>query len=197
MLSFEINLKIFLLGCNDTGRSEFILRFSNEDFPTSYLRTIGVENKIKQINIDDLDININIWTTARQERFRSFPKSFFSSSDGIILLYDITNRESFYHLKNYYLEFQDCSKNDKCIIAGINLDLKDKREVPRKKVELFCQKNHLEEIEVSTKLGTNIDECVEKLVKLIIGNQSKVELIKKYKGKINIKHFKLQKYISF
>ena len=66
------------------------------------------------------------------------------------------------------------------------MDLKDKREVPRKKVELFCQKNHLEEIEVSTKLGTNIDECVEKLVKLIIGNQSKEELIKKYKGKINL-----------
>ena len=143
------------------------------------------------------------------ERFH-VPKSYIKSADGIILLYDITNKNSFYFVKDIISlnDFEFTNLNVKKILVGNSLDLdvnsldlEKERQVSRESVKKFCEKRNIKEIEVSSKLGTNVSECFELLVESIIENQTKEELLKKY-GKKNkegedIKLSQLDKYISF
>ena len=187
----EINLKISILGDSCAGKTSFILRYADDYFPSNYIATIGVEYKTKTINMNGINIKLQIWDTASQERFHSLDKIFFRNSDGIIFLYNITNKESFVNIKNWIRNVEDSKENIKKIIVGNNMDLENKREVSKERLKNFCDNNNIKGFEVSTKLGINISECFEFLVKLIIGNKSKDELLETYNKEFNNKNISL------
>lgn len=151
-MSGEINLKIFMLGDSNAGKTQFIYKYVDENFRDSCISTIGIEFKTKIIQINDIYINLLITDTIGQEKFRFFIKNCLKNADGVILFYDITNINSFYIIEAFYFEIEEnYSKDDiKCIVVGNNLDLEDEREVPREMVNSFCERYNLEEIEVSS-----------------------------------------------
>ena len=177
----EISLKLLMIGDPSSGKTQLLLRYVDEFFPQIYFVTIGVEFKCKKIKLNDININLQIWDTAGQERFHAITKSFIINENGLIFVYDITNRSSFRFIKEKYMYIKDIkSENVKVIIVGNNMDMEDKRQVSKETVKIFCEKYNIENIEVSSSLGTNVSKCFETLAKLIIENKSKEELLREF-----------------
>ena len=116
--SNDINLKILILGDSSVGKTTLLLKYVDGYFPTIYVATIGVEFKIKKINVNGIDINLQIWETAGQERFRGVTKNFLKGADGIIYAYDITKKSTFDNLKNWILQAEETTCGFKKIIIG-------------------------------------------------------------------------------
>ena len=195
----EISLKIIILGDSNVGKTSILLKYVDGYFPTIYVATIGVEYKVKKITINGVDINLHIWDTAGQERFRSITKSFMQNADGIIYVYDITQRESFNNLKTWIRESDQATQGFKKIIVGNKIDLENNRKIGKDVVQKFCEENNIKGVEMSAKEGKNIGECFEYLARDIIGVKTKDELLKTYteeareKG-ISIKEKKKKKH---
>ena len=176
----EINLKILILGDSAVGKTTLLLKYVDGYFPTIYVATIGVEYKIKKINLDGVDINLQIWDTAGQERFRGITKNFMKGADGIIYAYDITNKTSFDNLKNWIVQTEEATTGFKKIIVGNKTDLVDKRKVNKEAFQKFCQNRNIKGMEVSAKNGSNVNESFELLARLIIEGLSKEQLISRF-----------------
>ena len=187
----EIDLNILILGDSCAGKNSFLLRYVDNYFHEEQISSVGIDVKEKKINMNGIDINLEIWDTAGQERFGSISRNFFRNSDGIIFLYNITNKESFVNIRNWIRNVEESKENIKKIIVGNNMDLENKREVSKERLKNFCDNNNIKGFEVSTKLGINISECFEFLVKLIIGNKSKDELLETYNKEFNNKNISL------
>ena len=178
--SDEINLKILILGDSSVGKTTLLLKYVDGYFPTIYVATIGVEYKVKKINLNGININLQIWDTAGQERFRGITKNFLKGADGIIYTYDITNKSSFDSLKNWIMTAEETVEGFKKILIGNKIDLEDKRKVSKDAFNKFCQNKNMQGYEVSAKEGTNVSESFELLAKLIIEGKTKEQLLEKY-----------------
>ena len=178
--SDEINLKILILGDSSVGKTTLLLKYVDGYFPTIYVATIGVEFKVKKININGIDLNLQIWDTAGQERFRGITKNFIKGADGIIYAYDITKKSSFENLKNWIFQSEESAEGFKKLIIGNKSDLTAERQVSKESLEKFCQNKNIEGMEVSAKNGSNVEQCFETLAKLIIEGKTKEQLIEKF-----------------
>ena len=188
----EIKFKILVLGDSSVGKTTLLLKYVDGYFPTLYVATIGVEFKTKKINVNGIDITLQIWDTAGQERFRSVTKSFLKGADGIIYVYDVTNKESFDNLKTWINTAEESITDFKKIIIGNKIDIEDKKKVSTEMLEKFCEKQNLKGLETSAKNGTNVNEMFELLTKMIIDGKTKEELLIKYnnEGKAKGKNIK-------
>ena len=127
-------------------------------------------------------VKLQIWDTAGQERFKNITASYYRGGNGILLIYDITDRESFQNLNCWLIEIEkNANKNVKIILIGNNCDLEDKREVSYQEGKDFAQKNNMLFFEVSAKNNTNINEAFESLVEEIINSGIDKEMKKKEK----------------
>jgi small GTP-binding protein len=178
--SSNINLKILILGDSSVGKTTLLLKYVDGYFPKIYVATIGVEFKIKKININGIDINLQIWDTAGQERFRGVTRNFLKGADGIIYAYDITKKSSFDNLKNWILQAEETTCGFKQIIIGNKSDLNKERTVTKEMFQKFCQNKNIQGMEVSAKNGSNVEKCFELIAKLIIEGKSKEQLIERY-----------------
>ena len=194
----EISLKILILGDSNVGKTSILLKYVDRYFPTIYVATIGAEYKVKTININGININLHIWDTAGQERFRSITQSFMKNADGILYVYDITQRNSFNNLKTWIWESEQATEGFKKIIVGNKIDLEKERAIGKDVVKKLCNENNIKCIEMSAKDGTNIDECFELLTRNIIGEKTKDELMNSFTDEarergLTIKEKKLKK----
>ena len=176
----EINLKILILGDSSVGKTSLLLKYADGYFPTIYVATIGVEYKIKQINLKGVNINLQIWDTAGQERFRGITKNFMKGADGIMYVYDITQKQTFDNLKSWIRQSEDSTEGFKKIIIGNKSDLETDRQVSKDSLKKFCDDKGFTGVEVSAKLGTKVNEAFEYLANMIVGRKTKEELIKTY-----------------
>ena len=176
----EINLKILILGDSSVGKTSLLLQYADGYFPTIYVATIGIEYKVKKININGADINLQIWDTAGEERFRSITQNYMKGADGILYVYDITQKSSFDNLKTWIRQSEEITEGFKKIIVGNKSDLENERRIQKETVQKFCDERNIKGIEVSAKMGTKVSEAFETLAKLIIGDKSKDEIIRKY-----------------
>ena len=176
----EINLKILILGDSSVGKTSLLLQYADGYFPTIYVATIGIEYKVKKININGADINLQIWDPAGEERFRSITQNYMKGADGILYVYDITQKSSFDNLKTWIRQSEEITEGFKKIIVGNKSDLENERRIQKETVQKFCDERNIKGIEVSAKAGTKVSEAFETLAKLIIGDKSKDEIIRKY-----------------
>ena len=176
----DINLKILILGDSSVGKTTLLLKYVDGYFPTIYVATIGVEFKVKKINVNGIDLNLQIWDTAGQERFRGVTRNFMKGADGIIYAYDITKKSSFDSLKNWIIQSEESTVGFKKIIIGNKTDLESERVVSKEAFQKFCQNKNIQGMEVSAKNGNNVDKCFELIAKLIIEGKTKEQLIEKY-----------------
>ena len=166
---YDFIFKVLLLGNSDVGKSSLILRYVDQVWSDTFVPTIGVDFKVKSLEIDNKQIKMQIWDTAGQERFRNVISSYFSGSHGILLIYDITNRDSFKNLESWLLEIEkNASQNVLKILIGNKSDLVDDREITTDEGKAFANRNAMQFIETSAKMNTNVNEAFEALAKLMI-----------------------------
>ncbi|TMW96483.1 hypothetical protein EJD97_007281 [Solanum chilense] len=128
-------IKLLLIGDSGVGKSCLLLRFSDGSFTTSFIITIGIDFKIKTVELDGKRIKLQIWDTAGQERFRTITTAYYRGAMGILLVYDVTDESSFNNIRNWIRNIeQHASDNVNKILVGNKADMDEsKRAVPTSK----------------------------------------------------------------
>ncbi|XP_017557969.1 ras-related protein Rab-18-B [Pygocentrus nattereri] len=162
-------LKILIIGESGVGKSSLLLRFTDDTFDPELAATIGVDFKVKTIAVDGNRAKLAIWDTAGQERFRTLTPSYYRGAQGVILVYDVTKRDSFTKLENWLNELETyCTRNDLVkMLVGNKID-KDNREVDRNEGLKFARKHSMLFIEASAKTRDGVQCAFEELVEKIL-----------------------------
>ena len=171
----EIKIKIMLLGESQIGKTSLIQRYVKNNFNLSYITTVGIDFQLKQIKMNNKSIKLQIWDTAGQERFKNITKSYFHSSDGFIVGYDITSRLSFTNVSTWLKEINENAPEEiHKILIGNKCDLNE-REVTTEEGQKLAEENGMKFFETSAKNDINVKETFEAITKDILDVQYKVE----------------------
>ena len=163
-------VKIILLGEYSSGKTSLIVRKNENVFNNYYMSTIGVDFFSFKTFINENPILVHVWDTAGEEKFRFIIKSYFNGAQGALLVFDLTNRNTFEKL-DYWLEQLDRGTNNfkgKIVVLGAKSDLKSRREVSYEEAEEYCNINNLRYLECSAKDNINIDESFKVLLEEIV-----------------------------
>ena len=170
------DIEIITLGNSAVGKSSFILKYTDNVFTLDYLTTLGVDYKHKKIKLKNgKDVRLRIFDTAGQERFKSVSASFVKKADGVILIYDIGEKDSFEAVDNWIKSIREIGKDKlPIILVGNKCDLSDdKRQVSLKEGQDKANEFNIPFYETSCKEGINIKEVFEKLIDDIIEKGNK------------------------
>ncbi|KAG5393458.1 hypothetical protein IGI04_023421 [Brassica rapa subsp. trilocularis] len=142
------------------GKSCLLLRFSDGSFTTSFITTIGIDFKIRTIELDGKRIKLQIWDTAGQERFRTITTAYYRGAMGILLVYDVTDESSFNNIRNWIRNIeQHASDNVNKILVGNKADMDEsKRAVPTAKGQALADEYGIKFFETSAKTNLNVEE---------------------------------------
>mmetsp|Transcript_14398 Transcript_14398/g.15962 ORF Transcript_14398/g.15962 Transcript_14398/m.15962 type:complete len:197 (+) Transcript_14398:37-627(+) len=158
------NFKVVFLGKSGVGKTSITLRFCRDTFQPGTEATIGASFLTKMMNVTNRNIKFEMWDTAGQERYRALAPMYYRNADAAVLVYDITDAESFNALQSWYSELQKNVPDCIIMLAGNKLDLgSEKRRVSMEQAEIYAGEKDCPLLEVSSKTGENIQELFQKL----------------------------------
>ncbi|XP_069574532.1 ras-related protein Rab-8B isoform X2 [Brachyistius frenatus] len=105
--TYDYLFKLLLIGDSGVGKTCLLFRFSEDAFNTTFISTIGIDFKIRTVELDGKKIKLQIWDTAGQERFRTITTAYYRGAMGIMLVYDITNEKSFDNIRNWIRNIEE------------------------------------------------------------------------------------------
>eukprot|EP00795_Rhopilema_esculentum_P005957 gene5957-11310_t len=154
---YDYLFKILLVGDSGVGKSSLLIRFADDVFCDSYISTIGVDFKIKTVLLDDKVVKLQIWDSAGQERFKTLTTTYYRGAHGIIVVYDVTDRNSFINCGQWLTEIEkNACEGVQKLIVGNKCDRED-REVDYEAASSFAEKLSVKFIESSAKDSINVD----------------------------------------
>lgn len=180
LLCSDYLFKLLLIGDSGVGKSCLLLRFADDTYTESYISTIGVDfvriflllrysnandlnwiaQKIRTIELDQKTIKLQIWDTAGQERFRTITSSYYRGAHGIIVVYDVTDMESFNNVKQWLHEIDRyAAENVNKLLVGNKADLTSKRVVSTEQGKEFADSLGIEFLETSAKTAQNVEQA--------------------------------------
>jgi len=170
-MNYDQKCQLLIIGDSTVGKTSILSRFANGIFNSNYLATVGLDSFTKDEIIDDKTVRIKIWDTAGQERYKSLTKGFFRNAEGVMLVYDVTNSETYENLKFWLQSIKNNTSPDMgeipIILIGNKIDCED-REVKVEEAENFWKEQGYPYFETSAKTGENIDNTIKYLVKKVI-----------------------------
>ena len=173
---YDEKIRIMIIGDSTVGKTSLLRKYIQNEFSTNFINTVGFDIQIKFLIINNKKIKLQISDTAGQERYRIVSKSFFNASEGFIIVYDITKRDSFVNVNNWVEQIKEIAPNySKSIIFGNKCDLKEKREIEINEGKELANKFNFKFFETSAKDDININEGFETLVKEIMGDIASVK----------------------
>jgi small GTP-binding protein len=157
---YDYVFKLVLIGDSGVGKSCLLLRFADDTYTESHISTIGVDFKIRTIQLEGKTIKLQIWDTAGQERFRTITSSYYRGAHGIIVVYDTTDSETFEHVKTWLHEIDRyASENVNKLLVGNKSDLTSKRQVDTEAAKEFAAQVNIPFLETSAKNATNVEDA--------------------------------------
>ncbi|XP_044752263.1 ras-related protein Rab-21 [Coccinella septempunctata] len=170
------NFKVVLLGEGCVGKTSLVLRYVEDKFNNNHISTIQASFLNKKLNIDGKRVNLSIWDTAGQERFHALGPIYYRSSNGAVLVYDITDEDSFQKVKCWVKELRRMLGTDIClIIVGNKTDLEKDRHVSYEDAETYASKVGAVYFETSAKLNQGVEEMFFTLTeKMMEAHQNKM-----------------------
>lgn len=160
MSDYDYLFKLLLIGDSGVGKSCLLLRFADNTYTDSYISTIGVDFKIRTLDIDGKTVKLQIWDTAGQERFRTITSSYYRGAHGIIVVYDVTDKVSFNNVKQWLGEIDRyaCQSVNK-LLVGNKADLVEKKVVDFNEAKEFADSLGISFLETSAKSAQNVEEA--------------------------------------
>ena len=157
--NFNIKIKLLVIGDQSVGKTCLLERFVSSTFEESTLSTIGIDFRVKYLNIENITIKLHVWDTAGQERFRTITRSYFKGSHGVILVYDVTNRSSYENIDHWLKEIgKNADDNINKILVANKIDNIENRIITIEEGITLAKKYNLEIYETSAKNNINVDE---------------------------------------
>ena len=156
--NFDYLVKLLILGDGKVGKTSILLRFTEDYFPTSHIQTLGIDFKLKVQEIEGKFYKFQVWDTAGQERFRKLTTAYYKNAKGIILVYDVTRRESFDMVTFWMTEIQKHSIDGVIkVLVGNQIDKTD-RQITKNEGENKANELGVQYFETSAKSGFGIDK---------------------------------------
>ncbi|CAN6252575.1 unnamed protein product, partial [Urochloa humidicola] len=157
---YDYLFKLLLIGDSGVGKSCLLLRFADDSYLDSYISTIGVDFKIRTVEQDGKTIKLQIWDTAGQERFRTITSSYYRGAHGIIIVYDVTDQESFNNVKQWLNEIDRyASDNVNKLLVGNKSDLTANKVVATETAKAFADEMGIPFMETSAKNAINVEQA--------------------------------------
>jgi len=164
----KVLLKIIILGDSNVGKTALLHKYVHGAFIQEHKATIGADFLTKEISIDDKLVTLQVWDTAGQERFQSLGTAFYRGADACVLMYDITNDQSFKQIETWYSNFleqasPEDTENFPFLLCGNKSDLKNARVVQTQDGERLAKQYKMIFYETSALDGTNVETAVRKI----------------------------------
>ena len=189
-------IKIMTLGNMKVGKTNFMLKYTENKYEESHVSTIGLDFKIKKIEINNKNYQLLFFDTAGQERYKSIALNVIKDTHGILLMYDITEKATFESIPDWIQNIKDLKGDDfPLILLGNKIDLENERTVSKEEGQKLADEIGIQFFEISNKAGINIQEAGLALIKKIIekkekekfdlNNSNSLQLSKKTKVKLS------------
>ena len=196
-MSEDCVYKVLLLGDSTVGKTCFLLRYCDKTFQEAHLSTIGLDYRLKSMTLaNGKHIKLQIWDTAGQDRFRAITKNYYKGANGIILIYDVTNIQSFENVKNWIAQIkEEANPNAIIYLAGNKIDVNEsEKAVKTEDGKKIADELTIKFYETSAKNGINVNEIFEDLVEKIDEIYTKIGVPK---AEVKNKLYKKKKKKSF
>ncbi len=161
-------LKICLLGEKKVGKTTLVYRFIENKFRTDFRSTLGVNLLKKTVKIGDATVVTQIWDLGGQEPFKKLRKLYLEGAEGALLLFDVTNQQSFIKLGEWISSFREVHGNKPIVLIGNKMDLKENIIIDQSQAERYANENNLSLVLTSAKTGENVEKSFVDLLKRII-----------------------------
>ena len=157
---FDLTIKLMMIGDQAVGKTALLVRYAEGDFSDVLLPTIGIDFKIKTIELKGKVVKLQIWDTAGQERFRTITSSYYRGAHGIIVVYDVTEMETFNNVKQWLHEIDRyASEGVNKLLVGNKADLTTKKQVDYSSAKEFADSLSIPFLETSAKSATNVEQA--------------------------------------
>ncbi|KAK2949731.1 putative GTP-binding protein ypt3 [Blattamonas nauphoetae] len=168
---YDYLFKIVLIGDSAVGKSNLLLRYTRNEFNVESQATIGVEFATRTIQYDGKTIKAQIWDTAGQDRYRAITSAYYRGAVGALLVYDISNRDSFENCDRWLRELKEhADPSVQILMAGNKCDLRHLRNVSTEEARTFAQHHNLSFIETSALHSTNVEAAFQTIIQEIYKN---------------------------
>ena len=176
---FDYTFKIVMIGDSGVGKSCILLRFADDKFNENFYATIGVDFRFKNITVDNKSVKLQIvskylynkiqWDTAGQERFKTITSAYYRGAHGIIIVYDVSDKKSFIHIKDWLEDINKYTDNNPIkLIVGNKCDLTSEKQVTEEDKKALKKQTGIDIIETSAKNSFKITEAMEMITKKLI-----------------------------
>jgi Ras-related protein Rab-1A len=157
---YDYLFKLLLIGDSGVGKSCLLLRFADDTYTESYISTIGVDFKIRTIELEGKTVKLQIWDTAGQERFRTITSSYYRGAHGICVVYDVTDMDSFNNVKQWLQEIDRyATEGVNKLLVGNKSDMSDKKVVEYTVAKEFADSLGIPFLETSAKNASNVEQA--------------------------------------
>ncbi|NXN77625.1 RAB44 protein, partial [Bombycilla garrulus] len=153
--------KIIFVGNSSVGKTSFLRRFCEGRFFPGTPATVGVDYNVRTVTVDHTQVALQLWDTAGQERYRSITKQFFRKADGVIVMYDITAKDTFTAVKQWLISIEEAAgENVPVLLLGNKTDNEKERKVPMGMGDHLAKDYSLTFYECSAYSGYNVEESM-------------------------------------
>ncbi|CAJ1073755.1 ras-related protein Rab-15-like [Xyrichtys novacula] len=166
---YDVLVRLLMLGDSGVGKTCMLRRFAESEFNPTHISTIGVDFKMKTLEIDGVKVRVQIWDTAGQERYKTITKQYYRRAQGIVFVYDITNRLSFQHLAMWAGDVDEFAPDKvQRILVGNKSDDEPSRQVTKEQGSKLAETYGMDFFETSASTSTNINESFTRATELVL-----------------------------
>jgi len=161
-------VRLLTLGDSGSGKSSLLLRYTQNEYSAEYMPTIGIDFRLKTVDLSGKTVKVQVWDTAGQERFRTITHNYYRGAHGIALVYDVTHEQSFNNIQKWIQDvhtYADSSVN--LVLIGNKSDLEAKRVVETDRAQQLADEYEIKFFETSAKNDVNVSTAFDSLVRMV------------------------------
>lgn len=172
--TFDMQFKLLTIGDSGVGKTSLLVRYANDSFSPTFITTIGIDFKIKNIDIDGTKVRLQVWDTAGQERFKTITTTYFRGSSGILMVYDVSQRHTFDSILSWMRQIKQFGdQNVDKLLIGNKADREKERMVSKDEGQALADKYDMLFVETSAKTGMGVTEAFDMIARQVLARLRK------------------------